>query len=180
MNDVDIEYTSIFASFRVVARMHLHEVEDYTERMRLLKARVHCPMLRMAYQMECWRNAVSDSRVLCNPCNLCGRPTERRCRLKGRIPECQYQVCKDCDETRFGCRRCMDFVGTFYGLPECLKAQWIVHAYRWAYGRDNPRDRDLGICPPFYDNKRGSYPQSMFERLAVQYQKGNTYWQELL
>ena len=175
VSDIDIEHTSIFASFRVVARMHLHEVEDDTERMRLLKARVHCPMLRMAYLFECWQNDVRNSRLLYRPCDWCGIPTEKQCCMS--FSECEGEVCNACKDRFRGCRRCRNnSVGQFEGLPDSLRAQWIVHAYRLAYGKDNPHDRSLGFLPPFYGNSPGSAPQSWFEKLASDFIKGNGYW----
>ena len=178
VRDIDIETTSIFASFRVVARMSLHEVENYDERIRLLKARVHCPMLRMAYLLECWQNAVNTSRVLCSPCVWCGIPTVKQCIMN--LSECEGEVCDDCRDRWMGCRQCTNSVGHFEGLPHYLKAQWLVHAYRLGYGRDNPHDHSLGFLPPFYGNRPGSFAQTWFERQAVQFQHGNDYWKRLL
>ena len=179
VSDIEIEFTSIFASFRVVARMCLHEGEDYDERIRLRRARVHCPMLRMAYQMECWRNAVCNSRLLCIPCSWCGIPTEKKCGML--LDECDGQVCGDCKDRWLGCRKCTQSrssslsygsVGPFAGLPHCLVAQWIVHAYRLAY-------RHSGVFPPVYGHDPGSYTQSRIEQLASQLMKGNAYWKSL-
>ena len=178
VRDIEIEYASLFASFRVVARMSFHEVDNYDERIRLLIARVHCPMLRMAYLFECWQNDVSNSRMLYRPCVWCGIPTEKQCCMF--LSECEREVCNDCKDRFLGCRRCTASVGQFEGLPDSLRAQWVVHAYRLAYGKDNPHDRDLGCLPPFYGNSHGYYPQLWFEELASQFMKRNDYWKGLL
>ena len=181
VSDIDIEYTSIFASFRVVARMRLHEGENYDERIRLLKARVHCPMLRMAYQMECWRNAVCNARLLCIPCSWCGIPTEEKCHWEPF--ECEARVCGDCKKRWLGCRKCRNckdkwVEGPFAGLPSCLREQWVVHAYRLNYGRER-LPTNLRDFPPIYGYAPGSYPQRRIEHLARQVMKGNTYWETL-
>ena len=164
VRDIEVEYTSIIASFRVVARMSFHEVDNYGERIRLLKARVHCPMLRMAYLFECWQNDVRNSRLLYSPCVWCGIPTEKQCILSSL--ECEGEVCKDCHDRFAGCRRCTASVGQFAGLPDSLRAQWIVHAYRLAYGKENPC---VSFLQPFYGNRPESHPQSWFEEHARQY-----------
>ena len=116
VRDIDIETTSIFASFRVVARMSFHEVDNYDERIRLLIARVHCPMLRMAYLFECWQNDVSNSRLLYSPCVWCGTPTDKQCWMF--LSECEGEVCNDCKDRFLGCRRWTASVGQFEGLPD--------------------------------------------------------------
>ena len=180
VSDIEIEFTSIFASFRVVARMCLHEGEDYDERIRLLEARVHCPMLRMAYLFECWQNDVNNSRVLHSPCVWCGIPTEKQCfsfaAFGAEAPECEVDVCNDCNARYQGCRRCTASVGHFVGLPESIKAQWTVYACRLAYGKDHPHDRDLGFLPPEYDNSPGSYAHQSWILLANQLTQGNNYY----
>ena len=178
VRDIEIQCVSLFASFRVVARMSLHEVDNYDERIRLLEARVHCPMLRMAYLFECWQNDVKNSRVLHSPCVWCGIPTEKQCFMF--LSECEGEVCNDCNGRYQGCRRCTASVGQFVGLPESIQAQWTVHAYRMAYGKDNPRDRDLAFLPPEYDNSVGSYQEQSWILLARQLTQGNDYWKRLL
>ena len=180
VRDIEIECVSLFASFRVVARMSLHEVDNYDERIRLLEARVHCPMLRMAYLFECWQNDVKNSRVLHSPCVWCGIPTEKQCfsfaAFGAEAPECEVDVCNDCNARYQGCRRCTASVGQFVGLPESIQAQWTVNAYRWAYGKDHPHDCDLGFLPPEYDNSPGSYQHQSWILLANQVTQGNNYY----
>ena len=145
--DVETEYASMFASFRVVARMHLHDVDDLRQRWSLRRARIYCPMLRFAYLIECWKNAVAHPRPLYQPCRWCGLSNEKtqetNDRMSGEVccGECYDIVCNE-DIL------CYDVICDF--LPPDLRYQWNEHARRLAFARANPYVHNPGTPRAIY------------------------------